>query len=243
MAASANDVKAAKYFSDGTYEIEWPGKPLGFSIVMDTTGKNAYVSSIQKSLNVERGLKLAAQIVMVNGDKTEDKLHNEILNKIKNAKTPIKLRFKPRSFANNPDASKKDATPPFLQFDGAKVNQKRINGHYQLVLKGTDKRVPEGLLNGKPVWKRATQKGEEDLGDNQIYCYFWPKTKNSLGHDLWMISRGEQFNTDGAYACYKVTEETEKLPTDCMKDWQTYDPAKKDFVPSKIKMTQSEAGK
>merc|ERR1719244_2171324 len=117
MASAANSVKKAKHFPDGTYEIEWAGKPLGFSIVMDTTGKNAYDSSIQKSLNVERGLKLAAQIVSVNGTKTEDQLHNEILNKIKNASTPIKLRFKPRSFANNPDAAKKDQIPPFLQFE------------------------------------------------------------------------------------------------------------------------------
>merc|ERR1719244_2239399 len=106
MASAANSVKKAKHFPDGTYEIEWAGKPLGFSIVMDTTGKNAYVSSIQKEMNVQRGLKLAAQIIKVGDKNAQGVKHNDILDMIRRAKAPISLTFQPRSFANNPESSK-----------------------------------------------------------------------------------------------------------------------------------------
>jgi hypothetical protein len=94
-----------------TYTIEWKAKPLGFSIVMDTTGKNAYVSSIQKEDNIKKGLKLAAQIVEINGQQAKNIKHQAILEMIKGATLPMNLKFQPRSFANETEKKEEKKSP------------------------------------------------------------------------------------------------------------------------------------
>merc|ERR1719273_1599648 len=93
----------------GSYAITWESKPLGFSIVMDTTGRNAYVSSIQKQDNLEKGLKLAAQIIKINGENVKQMKHGDILDRIRNARIPMELTFQPRSFANEPQGNRSKA--------------------------------------------------------------------------------------------------------------------------------------
>jgi len=212
MAEAEQKIVDAVYHPDGSYTIEWAKKPLGFSIVMDTTGNNAYVSSIQEKANVKKGLKLAAQIVEVNGEPTVGKKHQEILQVIKSVTPPVKLRFQPRSFANaNSDDKDKREIPQFMEIAGAKGdNQNRINGKYQLVTNKNDKRYQ---VNGKPVWEKVDIEG---LGDDHIFCWYYPKEKSKLPVTMWMISRDSQIKAAaegkpvGAYGCFKVTGKNEK---------------------------------
>lgn len=207
----------------GVYTIEWAKKPLGFSIVMDTTGKNAYVSSIQKQENKNKGLKLAAQIITINGEPVKNLDHKVILNKIKAAKLPIKLQFQPRSFANEPQNSE---IPTPIKFDGAKVNQNRINGYFELT---------KEKYMGKHQWQRNDE--EED----PIILWYWPqknadnKSKNTTGKDLWMISRKTQRNTESAYACVNSSAE---LPTDISAQWECFDKNEGEFVKCDINIVQ-----
>jgi len=191
----------------GVYTIEWKKKPLGFSIVMDTTGKNAYVSSIQKEENKTKGLKLAAQIITINGHDVKNLDHKEILGKIKSAKLPIKLQFQPRSFANEPQDQN---IPNPLKFEGATVNQNRINGYFELV---------KEKYNGRPQWQR------NDALEDPVIVWYWPSTqpgniKAKINKDLWMISRRSQRDTQNAYACVHSNKD---LPTDIENTkWQCY---------------------
>lgn len=244
---------------DGSYEIEWPNKPLGFSIVMDTTGNNAYVSSIQKQKNVELGLKLAAQIIGVNGDDVKGMQHGKILEKIKSAGSPIKLRFQPRSFANNPD-NKFAGIPSFLRFKGAKANPHRVNGSFKLITESSG--LPEGpvrnngpMVNDEPVWIHVEENITEDTTKNPIYCWFWPAgADNNPGKvPMWMISRGSHINTGSAYACVsvKATRKDSKAympkPTEVTSEWDVWNPdapnektnKKGNFVKSEIQIDVS----
>jgi len=234
MAEAEQKIKDAVYHADGSYTIQWGKKPLGFSIVMDTTGNNAYVSSIQEKANVKKGLKLAAQIVDVNGTATVGKKHQEILSIIKSVTPPVKLRFQPRSFANaNSNDADKREIPEFMEITGAEGdNEGRINGKYQLVTNKDDKRYQ---VMGKPVWKKVD---EEGLNGDLIYCWHYPTDKSNFPVNLWMISRnseitkGEEGKKVGAYACFKVTGENKKkekledviqFPTDTTElNWHLY---------------------
>lgn len=219
----------------GIYSLTWPKKPLGFSIVMDTTGKNAYVSSIQNTSNVQKGLKLAAQIVEINGKDQKNRKHSDILNSIKSANLPITLKFQPRSFANDPDAAAEDKAldniPKVLTFKGApESNAHRVNGYFELI---TTK------INDRHVWQR------KDELEDPILVWWWPKAKNGLGEDLWMIGRKSYVNKQGAYACVVSSE---KLPTDIHKTWKAWDPTadnkktggKGDFVDAEIVIDQTD---
>jgi len=231
MAEAEQKIVDAVYHQDGSYTIEWAKKPLGFSIVMDTTGNNAYVSSIQEKANVKKGLKLAAQIVEVNGKATVGKKHQEILQVIKSVTPPVKLRFQPRSFANaNSDDKDKREIPQFMEITGAEgASQNRINGKYALV---TDKNHKRYQVSGKPVWEKVDKEGlENDL----IYCWYFPKDKSGLPVTMWMISRESQIDKDvvGAYGCFKVEGENKKgeklsdviqFPTDTSElNWHLYE--------------------
>jgi len=231
---------------DGSYTLSWECKPLGFSIVMDTTGKNAYVSSIQKVENCEKGLRLAAQIIAVNGTNVIDKPHGDILKLIKEhpSNQTIKLTFQPRSFANQKkDEQSNKKYPQFLAFKGATRSQNRVNGRFELCtqeMMPEDIKLEDGKYNNRPVWRRHS---DEDIGDDQIYCWFWPKEdkanqKAAKGRDLWMISRGSGMGTDGAYACVevkklKVHENTQLeafvCPIDIKDKWQIFNSDKQKF--------------
>jgi len=208
-----------------TYEIEWAAKPLGFSIVMDTTGKNAYVSSIQKESNKQKGLKLAAQIIKINGEQVKGADHKKILEKIKKATLPIRLVFQPRSFANDPQKSQNESEVPTpIIFTGATVNQQRINGFFELVA---------DQYNGKHQWQR-----KDDLED-PVLLWYWPSSqaKNTTGKDLWMIGRKSFRDTDQAYACCSSnadypTQIDEKI------GWKCYSVAESKYVGCKIAIQQ-----
>jgi len=207
MAEAEQKIKDAVYHADGSYTIQWGKKPLGFSIVMDTTGNNAYVSSIQEKANVKKGLKLAAQIVDVNGTPTVGKKHQEILSVIKGVQPPVILKFQPRSFANaNSNDQDKREIPQFMEITGAEgPSQNRINGKYSLV---TDKSNPRYQVLGKPVWEKVDKEG---LEGNHIYCWYYPADKSKLPVTMWMITRDTEIKKAldneenvGAYACFQL---------------------------------------
>lgn len=178
--------------ADNTYEIIWDTKPLGFSIVMDTTGRNAYVSSIQKKENLQKGLKLAAQIIAINGTNVKGMKHQKILENIKGASLPMTLVFQPRSFATEPRREEEEVPqgpPEGLLFGGAPDSAKnRVDGVFEL----TDLEV-----NERSVWQR------KDDQDDPILLWWWPAKdlNEGLDENLWMISRKSQLNTQNAYAC------------------------------------------
>lgn len=182
------------------YSITWDSKPLGFSIVMDTTGRNAYVSSIQKQENLQKGLKLAAQIIKINGANVKQKKHGDILEKIKKAQLPMTLTFQPRSFANansgDNNASDENTTndkPIALLFGGAPQSARnRVDGMFLL--------VKSKEVNGKPMWQR------KDDESDPIVLWYWPleggeKGPSGMQENLWMISRASQLHSQNAYAC------------------------------------------
>jgi len=211
MAEAEQKISDATYHDDGSYTIQWSRKPLGFSIVMDTTGNNAYVSSIQEKRNVKKGLKLAAQIVEVNGKGTVGKKHQEILQIIKGVQPPVILRFQPRSFANqNADGDKRDI-PAFMEITGAEGEKEmRINGKYQLV---TDKNHKRYQVFEKPVWLKVDKEG---LGGDLIYCWYYPTKSSGLPTSMWMITRDSEISKGiegkdvGAYGCFKVEGKNDK---------------------------------
>lgn len=209
--------------NQGVYTIKWQSKPLGFSIVMDTTGKNAYVSSIQNEANRQKGLKLAAQIVAINGANQRDRKHTDILNSIKTAKLPITLEFQPRSFANDPQEDDELTNiPKVLTFKGApESNAHRVNGYFELT---------KQKINGKYVWQR------KDEEQDPILVWYWPKAKSNLEKDLWMIGRKSYVNKQGAYAC---VDSTADIPTEIQKTWKAYDQAAGKFVDAEIIIDQS----
>lgn len=203
----------------GEYPIVWEAKPLGFSIVMDTTGKNAYVSSIQKEDNLKKGLKLAAQIVNINGTNVRNMKHSKILEVIRGAKLPMTLVFQPRSFANEPkegNQEKEDSgMPKALLLGGSPFNQHRVCGLFEL---------QEEKINGRNVWKRKDKESDNII----LYWLIGSKVENSTTTlpDMWMIARRTCKNTDKAYACCKDNKEN---PLDITEQWQIWDTKTSDF--------------
>jgi len=214
----------------GSYQITWKAKPLGFSIVMDTTGKNAYVSSIQKQENMANGLKLAAQIIFINDTDVRGMKHQKILQTIKGAGCPMTLAFQPRSFAHDVQEDDKDEKKkedaesegvPTLLFGGAiGATSKRVNGVYKPLGKQE---------NGREMWvHQEADSSKDNLEENPIYLWWFPKSakKNTMKTSVWMISRKECLNTDQAYACCKVPEGDKykdlKTPEKLNLPWQVY---------------------
>jgi len=212
--------------AESSYTITWEKKPLGFSIVMNTDGKNAYVSSIQKTENIEKGLKLAAQIIQINNKKVDGLEHQEILKAIRNAECPMKLTFQPRSFANEPDAQKETLKkqaqiPRILKFQGAPDQIKhRVNGYFELTTQ---------VVNDHNVWQR------KDTEEDPILVWFYPMKQNGNVKKLWMISRKSQLNTQNAYAC---CEEDVKYPTQITSTWNIWNQANAKFDTTQIKIVQ-----
>lgn len=212
------------------YTITWDTKPLGFSIVMDTTGRNAYVSSIQKQDNLQKGLKLAAQIIKINGNDAKQKKHGAILDLIKKARLPMTLTFQPRSFATGAGESTTNTSsgPPMaLLFGGAPESARnRVDGLFKLC---------KDEINGRPIWQR------DDQEDDSIILWYWPLEGGDNGpsgmqENLWMISRKSQLQTQNAYAC--VPEELEN-PLMITKPWKVWNKTSASFVPCKLSIADS----
>lgn len=210
--------------ADEQYSITWSQKPLGFSIVMDTTGRNAYVSSIQKQDNLKKGLKLAAQIIQINGQNVKQKKHGDILAAIKDATLPMTLTFQPRSFANassdnNESQSASDDKPIALLFGGAPDSAKnRVDGMFLLV---KDKEV-----NGRACWQR------KDEESDPIILWYWPLEGGDQGpsgmqENLWMISRASQLQSQNAYACCPTSTEN---PLSIRQPWKVWNKDQNAFV-------------
>jgi len=198
------------------YTLEWDAKPLGFSIVMDTTGRNAYVSSIQKQENLKKGLKLAAQIVKINNQNAKGLKHAAILDLIKGATLPMRLTFQPRSFASNNTSteSAEEELPKFLLFGGAGEDNNRVNGLFCL--------VAGEVHNDRSMWQRR------DTEDDPVILWFWPKKVSKLPEDLWMIGRRTEIDKQGAYACCKSSATN---PLNAHKEpWKVFDKTKNKFV-------------
>lgn len=233
-----------KNAANGEYVIEWAAKPLGFSIVMDTSGKNAYVSSIQQAENLKKGLKLAAQIIEINGVKVKDEKHAVILGKIKEASQPIRLKFQPRSFANDPSADEEvmkaakanENAPRLLKFRGAPQEAIHVNGDFLLCTK---------RINEMPAWQRNDDKKDP------ILLWFWPKTEKeninkAIKKDLWMIGRASKLNQQDAYACFAAKKEDKNgnvledytSPTRASVKWKIYIKNTGEWKESQIKIEQ-----
>lgn len=214
--------------ADGTYTLEWDKKPLGFSIVMDTSGKNAYVSSIQDTSNIEKGLRLAAQIVRINNTDVVDWKHEKILGQIKSTEAsknkPMKLSFRQRTFANEKE---KENTPEVLKFQGApKEKEHRVNGYFKLI---------KSMHDGCHMWQR------DDDEKDPIIVWFWKKENavakgvKNISKGLWMISRKTMIDSDSAYAC---VQSDENIPTKIDTKWEVYTDQERGFQPSQITITQ-----
>jgi len=212
------------------YTITWDTKPLGFSIVMDTTGRNAYVSSIQKQDNLQKGLKLAAQIIKINGNDAKQKKHGAILDLIKKARLPMTLTFQPRSFATGAGeaSANTSAGPPLgLLFGGAPESARnRVDGLFKLC---------KDKLNGRHIWQR------QDDQDDPIILWYWPleggdEGPSGMQENLWMISRKSQLQTQNAYAC--VPEEIEN-PLNIREAWKVWNKETSTFIPCKLSIADS----
>lgn len=225
--------------SNGAYEITWESKPLGFSIVMDTTGRNAYVSSIQKTENLDKGLKLAAQIIAINGENVKSMKHQEILQKIKGAQLPMVLRFQPRSFANEKASTRQEeeeeeaGPPPGLLFGGAEMAKNRVNGMFELVTNET--------LNGREIWQRR------DNESDPIILYWYPAKdlQHTTNENIWMIARRSRINTDAGYACCK---QDTQYPHEVTQKWWVFNQATGQFeecfleIAAKVNLTEQLLG-
>jgi len=217
--------------SSEEYEITWQAKPLGFSIVMDTTGRNAYVSSIQKQGNLSKGLKLAAQIIKINGNDAKQKKHGEILDLIKNATLPMTLTFQPRSFATgageNEEREENKIPLSMLIADAPESARNRVDGLFKLCKDG---------CNGRHMWQR------HDNETDAIILWYWPKEGGEEGpskmdNDLWMISRKSQLQTQNAYACCPSTEEN---PLNIKTKWKVWSKKKSKFVECSLSIVHKE---
>eukprot|EP00486_Rosalina_sp_Unknown_P000938 CAMPEP_0201568432 /NCGR_PEP_ID=MMETSP0190_2-20130828/9505_1 /ASSEMBLY_ACC=CAM_ASM_000263 /TAXON_ID=37353 /ORGANISM="Rosalina sp." /LENGTH=600 /DNA_ID=CAMNT_0047989545 /DNA_START=112 /DNA_END=1911 /DNA_ORIENTATION=+ len=85
---------SAYYKEEGLYEITFNQRPLGFSVIMDTRGKNAIVSSIQDDTNEKLGMKVASRIYEINGKRVDDIKHKDILKLMAQQPTPFYVVFK-----------------------------------------------------------------------------------------------------------------------------------------------------
>jgi len=82
------------YKQERLYEITFTERPLGFSVIMDTRGKNAIVSSVQNESNEKMGLKVASRIYNVNGKCVEGMKYKDILKLISNQQLPFFVVFR-----------------------------------------------------------------------------------------------------------------------------------------------------
>jgi len=82
------------YKQERLYEITFNERPLGFSVIMDTRGKNAIVSSIQDENNLKLGMKVASRMYEVNGKRVDDLKHKDILKTISSQSTPFYVVFR-----------------------------------------------------------------------------------------------------------------------------------------------------
>jgi hypothetical protein len=82
------------YEKEKLYEITFTERPLGFSVIMDTRGNNAIVSSIQTDQNDELGLKIASRMYEVNGKRVDGLKHKQILSIIASCECPFFIVFK-----------------------------------------------------------------------------------------------------------------------------------------------------
>ena len=85
----------SQYYKDeGLYELTFNQRPLGFSVIMDTRGKNAIVSSIQDDQNQNLGMKVASRVYEINGKRVDDLKHREILKLMSSQQCPFYVVFK-----------------------------------------------------------------------------------------------------------------------------------------------------
>ena len=82
------------YKDEGLYEIIFKQRPLGFSVIMDTRGKNAIVSSVQDETNGKLGVKIASRVYEINGKRVDDMKHKVILKLMAQQPTPFYVVFK-----------------------------------------------------------------------------------------------------------------------------------------------------
>jgi len=210
------------------YEVTWESKPLGFSIIMDTEGKNAYVSSIQNETNKKKGVKLASQIIQVNGDNVEGERHQDILHKIIKATSPIKLKF--RSMTDKSE----DKPPASFSFTNAPDSiAHRVNKYFTLA---------SNKINDRCVWEQVEKDG--DGNTVKVCIWYWPASKHKLegtSNNLWVISREEHIEKKLLYAAAQDDDKASLIyPTMITKPWRIFADGK--FEDCTLVVEQAEAG-
>jgi len=212
-----------------TYEVTWASKPLGFSIIMDTDGLNAYVSSIQNEANKKKGVRLASQIVKVNDDDVEGLKHQVILHKIIRATTPITLVFKSLQ-------DKKDHAPAMFNLAGSPERvAHRCNGNFSL--------LADTKLNDREVWERLPSDSDNPEEQQTIWVWYWPSSEHKITgkNGLWVISRKEHVGKMNLYAAAEEPKDSSyKYPTMVTEPWRIFDG--KNFIDCPLKISQKEAG-
>jgi len=225
-----------------SYKVTWEKKPLGFSIVMDTQGKNAYVSSVQQEANFKMGLKLASQIISINKEPVVDLEHNQILTKIKSATTPITLEFQPRKFADQDNEQKKqynnkEKSQNLLFTDAPQRIAHRVNGLFKV---GKE-------INGRCSWTKPLYQ-EGKVVDNVLIAW-WPGKSNgvvvngvAIEKDMWLITKESLWaeNDGQGYACHFEDVENPLLVED--PNWKCFDMQVKGFVDSPLTIAAAVAG-
>lgn len=221
----------AEVNNSGTeYSVTWEAKPLGFSIIMDTEGRNAYVSSIQQEENRSR-ITLASQIIAVQDknskpENVQGMKHQTILGKIIKAQPPITLTFRSMT------TSKEDAAPESFTFSKAPDSIKhRVNGNF--------KKLDE-VINDRPVW----QKENSNDDDPEIIIWYWPKEQHKLSdhgrevENLWVIQRREHVEEGKyLYACAEDDSDgSKKYPTMITDEWKIF--SNGEFGMCKLVITQ-----
>jgi len=104
------------YKEEGLYEITFNQRPLGFSVIMDTRGKNAIVSSIQDETNGQLGMKIASRVYEINGKRVDDMKHKEILKLMAQQPTPFYVVFKESRKKNSKVEKRKQKIEKGLKF-------------------------------------------------------------------------------------------------------------------------------
>jgi len=92
--AKIMEAYAEYYKQEKLYEITFNERPLGFSVIMDTRGKNAIVSTVQNENNAKAGMKVASRIYDVNGKFVYDMKYKDILKIIGEQQLPFYIIFR-----------------------------------------------------------------------------------------------------------------------------------------------------
>lgn len=137
------------------YNITFEKKPLGFTIWKDSSGRNAKVIRIDSAEAGKSGVRLGSRLIKVGGTDVENFKHQDILDAIKAAPTPIELTFLELPKLKRAPTKKKKAAPKTYEVE---VSCRPFGFNFI----DTENRVHE-VHPGKPAHKAGLLSGSEIL--------------------------------------------------------------------------------